>query len=155
MLSQKTIDIVKATVPALKERGVEITQVFYKNMLEENPDIRAMFDPEKQKDGSQPKALAMTVLAAAQNIDNLEAILPAVKKIGSVHVNSYVKPEHYPIVGKNLLLAIKEVLGDAATEEVLNAWAEAYEVIAKIFVEVEKDIYIDQICRDNQIHQTL
>ena len=45
--------------------------------------------------------------------------------------------------------------GDAATEEVLNAWAEAYEVIAKIFVEVEKDIYIDQICRDNQIHQTL
>ncbi|MFQ8988425.1 MAG: globin domain-containing protein, partial [Intestinibacter sp.] len=82
-------------------------------------------------------------------------ILPAVKKIGSVHVNSYVKPEHYPIVGKNLLLAIKEVLGDAATEEVLNAWAEAYEVIAKIFVEVEKDIYIDQICRDNQIHQTL
>ena len=33
MLSQKTIDIVKATVPALKERGVEITQVFYKNML--------------------------------------------------------------------------------------------------------------------------
>ena len=55
MLSQKTIDIVKATVPALKERGVEITQVFYKNMLGENPDIRAMFDPEKQKDGSQPK----------------------------------------------------------------------------------------------------
>ena len=69
--------------------------------------------------------------------------------------DSYVKPEHYPIVGKNLLLAIKEVLGDAATEEVLNAWAEAYEVIAKVFIEVEKDIYIDQICRDNQIHQTL
>ena len=50
---------------------------------------------------------------------------------------------------------IKEVLKDAATEEVLNAWAEAYEVIAKVFIEVEKDIYIDQICRDNQIHQTL
>ena len=155
MLSQKTIDIVKATVPALKERGVEITQVFYKNMLGENPDIRAMFDPEKQKDGSQPKALAMTVLAAAQNIDNLEVLLPAVKKIGNIHVNSNVKPEHYPIVGKNLLLAIKEVLGDAATEDVLNAWAEAYEVIAKVFIDVEKDMYIDQVCRDNQIHQKM
>ena len=114
-----------------------------------------MFNMDKQESGEQPKALAMTVLAAAQNIDNLEAILPAVKKIGNVHVNSNVKPEHYPIVGKNLLLAIKEVLGDAATEEVLNAWAEAYEVIAKVFIEVEKDMYIDQVCRDNQIHQRM
>ncbi len=58
-------------------------------------------------------------------------------------------------VGKNLLLAIKEVLGDAATEDVLNAWAEAYEVIAKVFIDVEKDMYIDQVCRDNQIHQKM
>ena len=144
MLNQKTIDIIKSTVPVLKEHGLEITKTFYKTMF-----------ANKQESGEQPKALAMTVLAAAQNIDNLEAILPAVKKIGSVHVNSYVKPEHYPIVGKNLLLAIKEVLGDAATEEVLNAWAEAYEVIAKVFIDVEKDMYIDQICRDNQIHQRM
>lgn len=142
MLNQKTIDIIKSTVPVLKEHGLEITKTFYKTMFANNPEVKEMFNMDKQESGEQPKALAMTVLAA-------------VKKIGSVHVNSYVKPEHYPIVGKNLLLAIKEVLGDAATEEVLNAWAEAYEVIAKIFVEVEKDIYIDQICRDNQIHQTL
>ena len=50
---------------------------------------------------------------------------------------------------------IKEVLGDAATEDVLNAWAEAYEVIAKVFIDVEKDMYIDQVCRDNQIHQKM
>ncbi len=64
------------------------------------------------------------------------------KKIGQVHVNTNVKPEHYPIVGQNLLIAIKEVLGDAATDEVLNAWSEAYGVIAKVFIDVEKDIYV-------------
>ena len=122
---------------------------------ENNPEIKAMFNMAKQESGEQPKALAMTILAAAQNIDNLEVLLPAVKKIGNIHVNSNVKPEHYPIVGKNLLLAIKEVLGDAATEDVLNAWAEAYEVIAKVFIDVEKDMYIDQVCRDNQIHQKM
>lgn len=141
MLSQKTIDIVKATVPVLKERGEDITKVFYKNMLGENPDIRAMFDPEKQKDGSQPKALAMTVLAAAQNIENLAVLAPAVQKIGKVHVDLNVKPEHYPIVGKYLLGAIKEVLGDMATDDIINAWAEAYGVIADIFIEVEADMY--------------
>lgn len=100
-----------------------------------------MFNMDNQKSGSQPKALAMTVLAAAQNIDNLEVLLPAVKKIGQVHVNTNVKPEHYPIVGKNLLLAIKEVLGDAATDEVLAAWGEAYGVISQVFIGVEKEIY--------------
>lgn len=141
MLNQKTIDIVKSTVPALKENGVEITKTFYKIMFENNPEVKEMFNMDKQESGAQPKALAMTVLAAAQNIDNLEVLLPAVKKIGQIHVNTNVKPEHYPIVGKNLLLAIKEVLGDAATDEVLQAWAEAYEVIAKVFIDVEKKIY--------------
>ena len=104
-------------------------------MFTNNPEVKEMFNMDRQESGEQPKALAMTILAAAQNIDNLEAILPA--------------------VGENLLLAIKEVLGEMKTEEVLNAWAEAYEVIAKVFIDVEKDIYIDKICRDNQIHQRM
>lgn len=141
MLSQKTIDIVKSTVPALKEHGMEITTTFYKTMFKNNPEVKEMFNMNKQESGAQPKALAMTVLAAAQNIDNLEVLLPAVKKIGQVHVNTNVKPEHYPIVGKNLLLAIKEVLGDAATDEVLEAWGEAYGVIAQVFIDTETEIY--------------
>ena len=113
MLSQKTIEIVKSTVPVLKEHGLEITKTFYKTMFTNNPEVKEMFNMDKQESGEQPKALAMTILA------------------------------------------IKEVLGDAATEDVLNAWAEAYEVIAKVFIDVEKDMYIDQVCRDNQIHQKM
>lgn len=146
MLNQNTIDIIKSTVPVLREHGVEITTTFYKRMFENNPEVKAMFNMAKQESGEQPKALAMAVLAAAQNIDNLEAILPAVQKMCKAHVNANVKPEHYPIVGENLLAAIKEVL---------NAWAEAYEVIAKVFIQIEKDMYIDQICIDNQIHQRM
>jgi nitric oxide dioxygenase len=155
MLSQNTIEIIKSTVPVLKEHGVEITTTFYKNMFANHEEIKGMFNMAKQESGEQPKALAMTILAAAQNIDNLEALLPAVKNIAGAHVNSKVKAEHYPIIGKNLLEAIKEVLGDAATEEVINAWGEAYEVIAKVFIDIEKEMYIDQICKDNQIHQRM
>lgn len=141
MLSSKTVEIIKSTVPALKEHGLEITTTFYKTMFENHPEVKEMFNMDKQESLAQPKALAMTVLAAAENIDRLEVLLPAIKKIGQVHVNSNVKPEHYPIVGKNLLIAIKEVLGDNATEEVIEAWSEAYDVIAKVFIDVETDIY--------------
>ena len=141
MLDQRTVEIIKSTVPALKEHGLEITKTFYKNMFENNPEVKPLFDMARQESGEQPKALAMTVLAAAQNIDNLESLLPAVKKIGEKHCDANIKPEHYPIVGSNLLGAIKEVFGDAATDEVLEAWGKAYEVIAQVFIDVEKGIY--------------
>lgn len=141
MLDQQTIEIVKGTVPALKTHGVEITKTFYKNMFEKNPEVVPLFDMNKQKNGEQPKALAMTVLAAAQNIDQLETLHSVVEKIGVRHCDCGVKPEHYPIVGKHLLHAIREVLGESATDEVLEAWGKAYEVIANIFIEVEKEIY--------------
>lgn len=141
MLDQKAIDIVKSTVPALQAHGVEITTVFYKNMFKNNPEVKPLFNMDRQASGEQPKALAMAILAAAQNIDNLEAILPVVKNIAARHCNALVKEEHYPIVGANLLAAIKEVLGHAATEEILEAWSKAYGVIAEIFIDIEKEVY--------------
>ncbi|MBW4840368.1 MAG: NO-inducible flavohemoprotein, partial [Paenibacillaceae bacterium] len=52
-----------------------------------------------------------------------------------------IQPEHYPIVGQNLLAAIKTVLGDAATDEILDAWGKAYGVIADVFISVEAEMY--------------
>ncbi len=79
--------------------------------------------------------------AAAANIDNLPPILPVVKQIAYKHRSLGVKPEQYPIVGENLLSAMKEVLGDAAAPEILGAWAEAYGVIADVFISVETEMY--------------
>lgn len=141
MLEEKNIDIIKSTVPLLKTKGVEITTVFYKTMFERNPEVKPLFDMNRQASGEQPKALALTILAAAQNIENLESILPVVKKIAEKHCNVGIMPEHYPIVGENLLLAIKTVLGDACTENMLTAWEEVYGIIANIFISVEKEIY--------------
>lgn len=141
MLDQKTIDIIKNTVPALKAHGIEITTVFYNTMFERNPEVKALFDMGRQASGEQPKALALTVLSAAQNIDNLANIMPAVKRIAEKHCDCNIKPEHYPIVGENLLLAIKKVLGNAATDEIIDAWGQAYGVIADVFINIEKEIY--------------
>ncbi|MCD7035231.1 NO-inducible flavohemoprotein [Metabacillus sp. GX 13764] len=141
MLSQQTIDIVKSTVPALEAHGKEITTKFYEKLFENHPELLNVFNHANQKKGRQQTALANTVLAAAKHIDELEVLLPAVKQIGSKHRSLAVKPEHYPIVGENLLAAIKDVLGDAATDEILNAWAEAYGEIANVFIGIEKEMY--------------
>ena len=141
MLTQKTIDIVKSTAPILEVHGVAITTTFYKNLFEAHPELLNIFNHANQAKGRQQTALANTVYAAAVHIDNLAAIIPAVKKIGQKHVSLGIKPEHYPIVGQHLLGAIKEVLGDAATDDIINAWAEAYGVIADAFIGIEEEMY--------------
>lgn len=141
MLEQKMIAIVKSTVPVLKTKGIEITTVFYKTLFERNPEVKPLFDMSRQASGEQPKALAMAILASAQNIDNLEVVLPVVKRIAEKHCDRGILPEHYPVVGENLLIAIKNVLGDSCTDEILLAWEQAYGILANIFIAKEKEIY--------------
>ncbi|TWT16112.1 NO-inducible flavohemoprotein [Planomicrobium sp. CPCC 101079] len=141
MLSEQTKAIIKSTVPVLEVHGTTITTTFYRNLFEAHPELLNIFNHANQAKGRQQAALANTVYAAALHIDHLEAILPAVVQIANKHVSLGIKAEHYPIVGEYLLKAIKEVLGDAATDDIINAWAEAYGVIADVFINVEKDMY--------------
>ena len=104
--------------------------------------IRELFNQSHHGDsGSQPKALAAAIIAYAHNIDQLAALAPAVERIAQKHVGLQILPEHYPYVAEALLGAIKDVLGDAATGEVLSAWGEAYWFLANILIGREKQLY--------------
>lgn len=141
MLDQQTIDIIKSTVPVLEVHGRDITRTFYQAMFRNHPELMNIFNHANQRQGKQSAALANAVYAAAAHIDRLEEILPVVVQIAHKHRALGVLPEHYPIVGENLLAAIKTVLGDAATDEIIGAWARAYGVIADAFIGVEQNMY--------------
>ena len=139
-LSPETIAIVKATAPALQQHGVAITTRMYERLFVD-PAIRALFDQAAQESGEQPKRLAGAILAFAKNVDNLGARTQAVERMATRHVETGVKPEHYPAVANALLPAIKDVLGDAVDDTVLTAWGEAYWMLADVLIGVERAKY--------------
>jgi hemoglobin-like flavoprotein len=139
-LSAETKAIVKATGPALQKHGVAITTRMYERLFVDE-GIKAMFDQAAQESGEQPKRLAGAILAYAQNIDKLEALDAPVARMVARHVETGVKAEHYPYVAGALLPAIKDVLGDAATDEVLAAWGEAYWFLADLLIAREAEAY--------------
>lgn len=144
MLSQKTIDIVKSTAPVLAEHGETLTRHFYERMFSYNPEVLPFFNSANQTGGTQQRALAGAICAYAENIDNLETLSRPVELIANKHVSLRIQPEHYPIVGENLLESIKEVLGDAASDDIINAWGEAYGFLADILIKREAQIYTEQ-----------
>jgi nitric oxide dioxygenase len=142
-LSEQTRSLVKATAPLLAARGEELTVCMYRRMFSENPELKAYFNQAHQATSKQPRSLAAAVHAVAAHIDQLAVLEPAVQRIAHRHASLDVRPEHYPIVGKHLLKAMQEVLGAAATPEVLSAWAETYMLLSSIFIGAEQTIYTD------------
>jgi nitric oxide dioxygenase/hemoglobin len=141
--SAQAMAIVKSTAPALQKHGLAITTAMYARLFQD-ADIAAMFDRAAQESGEQPQRLAGAILAYAKNIDRLENLGPAVQTMVARHVQTGVKPEHYPHVAQALLPAIREVLGaDVATDEVLAAWGEAYWMLADILIAAEAQVYED------------
>jgi nitric oxide dioxygenase len=142
MLTSQQRAIVKSTVPLLETGGEALTSHFYKIMLGEHSEVRPLFNQAHQASGDQPRALANGVLMYARHIDQLEALGLLVGKIINKHVALQVLPEHYPIVGSCLLRAIREVLGaEVATDEVIEAWAAAYQQLADLLIGAEEEIY--------------
>ena len=141
MATAQTIAIVKATVPVLEEHGTAITSVFYQNMFDHHPELLDIFNKTNQKLGRQQTALATTVLAAAKHLEHLAVLLPQVTEISHKHRALQILPEHYPIVGEHLIGAIKQVLGEAANDDIIDAWTEAYDEIADVFIQLEKSMY--------------
>jgi len=89
---------------------------------------------------NQAFTLARSILAYAENIDNLELIHTAVERIAHKHASLDIRPEQYPIVGECIIAAIQDVLKEAATPEIVNAWKEAFGYLAEIFINRENQL---------------
>ncbi|GAA1823123.1 NO-inducible flavohemoprotein [Planosporangium flavigriseum] len=140
-MSPATIRTVKATAPILRERGLEITRRLYE-ILFQNEEIKSLFNQaHHSQEGSQPRALAGAVHAFADNIDRLDEYVPMIERITQKHVGLNIRPEHYPYVGRALIGALIDVLGEAATEDVIAAWTQAYDFLAYTLMSREHELY--------------
>jgi len=137
MLSETTVATVKATAQPVADNAEAITSRMYEILFEMHPETLPLF---KDAPTDQHKKLAVAVAAYAANIDNLGVLTKAVEKMAQSHVRSGVRPEHYPLVGLSLLKAVRDVLGGAATDEVLEAWKEAYFFLADLLIAREKEL---------------
>jgi nitric oxide dioxygenase len=147
-LTEDQIRIIEATAPVVAAHSLDITRAFYPHMFAENPEVFEFFNRANQATGKQPRALADALVGYASNIRRLEALGSAVERMVHKHVALQVPPSGYAIVGKHLMWAIHEVLGEAVTQEVHDAWVAAYTQLADILINAEKKLYEAQATAD-------
>lgn len=107
-------------------------ELFYGRLFELEPSYRAMFKHDMTEQG---RKLMKTINIAVTALDDVEPLIPVLKKMGADHVGYGVKERDYNVVGAALIWTLEKGLGDAFTDEVKNAWGAVYEVLASVMKE--------------------
>ncbi|MFE3765771.1 globin domain-containing protein [Streptomyces sp. NPDC059104] len=147
MLSEKSTATVRATLPAVGAAIGEIAELFYEKLFAAHPAlIRDLFNRGNQNAGLQKQALAGSVAAFATHLLAHPDTRPDVmlNRIAHKHASLGVTREQYPVVHRHLFEAIAEVLGDAVTPEVAEAWDEVYWLMANALIAIEERLYAEQ-----------
>lgn len=158
MLSPKSTEVVRATLPAIGAAIGDITPVFYRRMFAAHPELeRDLFNRGNQAEGDQARALAGAIAAYATILVTESGRRPdeILARIAHRHASLGILPEQYPIVHEHLFAAIVEVLGEAVTPEVAAAWDEVYWSMANALIEMERRLYADAGVAPGQVWRRL
>ncbi|WBC15058.1 globin domain-containing protein [Micromonospora sp. WMMA1998] len=143
MLSESSTAVVTATLPAVRAHGEAITGRFYQRMFDAHPELLDLFNRGNQANGQQKAALAAAVAAYAGHLtgDAGAPWGPVLDRIAHKHASLGITATQYPVVGRHLLAAVGEVLGDAVTAPVAAAWDEVYWLLACELIAREARLY--------------
>ncbi|MGO3775593.1 globin domain-containing protein [Corynebacterium casei] len=143
-LSPEHEQIIIATLPAVGEQIETIAHTFYGKMFSAHPELlRDTFNRGNQKSGEQQKALAASIATFATMLvdENAPDPVDLLNRIAHKHVSLGITEDQYQVVHDNLLPAVAEVLGEAVTPEVAEAWSAVYWIMAEVLIEHEKVLY--------------
>lgn len=101
---------------------------FYERLFAIDTTTKSLFKGDMTE---QRMKLMQTIAVVVGSLDDLSAIVPAVESLGKRHVQYGVTVDHWNSVGAALLWALGDAFGEAFTDEVREAWAAAYGLIAQ------------------------
>jgi hemoglobin-like flavoprotein len=126
-MTPEQIALVQSSFKSVAPIASKAADLFYDRLFQIAPEVRSMFPPDLS---SQKVKLISMLATAVNNLHQLNAILPAVRELGSRHRGYGVTAEHYAPVGAALLWTLEQGLGPAFTTDVKMAWREAYATLA-------------------------
>jgi methyl-accepting chemotaxis protein len=128
-LSAHQIELVQSTFAIVETIADAAAELFYNRLFEHDPSVRPLFKGDITEQGQK---LMATLKVVVNGLTKLEAIVPAVQILGQRHREYGVEEHHYDTVGAALLWTLEQGLGEAFTDEVHDAWAATYTLIADV-----------------------
>lgn len=135
-MTPEQISLVQDSYSKIEPMADTAAELFYGKLFNIAPEVKPMFNSSITMQGKK----LMTMIGIAVNgLTELEKIIPAVQQLGKRHVAYGVKDEHFPIVGEALLWTLEQGLGDEWNDELKEAWATTYALLASTMIAAMKE----------------
>lgn len=158
MLSEQATPVVRATLPTVGAALDEITERFYTGLFAARPELlRDLFNRGNQANGDQRRALASSIAAFAGALLASPETRPDVmlSRIAHKHASLGVTSDQYKVVHEHLFAAIVDVLGEAVTPEVAQAWDEVYWLMANALISLEAGLYAEKRVAEGDVRRPM
>jgi nitric oxide dioxygenase len=136
-MNAQQIELVQESFKTVRTIADQAAETFYQRLFEIEPSYKAMFKHDMKKQGAM---LMSTLGLAVGSLNNLEAILPAVRSLGQRHAGYGVTAEQYQPVAEALLWTLEYYFGEAFTPELKEAWVAAYTTLAGVMIEASEAV---------------
>lgn len=127
MITPQQKQLVKDTWASVVPIANTAAELFYGRLFQLDPSLEPMFKGDMTEQGAK---LMKTIGIAVAALDDIEPLVDTLKKMGADHAGYGVKESDYDTVAAALLWTLEQGLDDAFTDEVKNAWAAVYTVLA-------------------------
>ncbi len=108
------------------------SKIFFDRLAEVEPRLGKQFCGESNVHSDK---LATVLQIAVISVRNLDSLVPMLRLLGSEYRSYGARPEYYEIFGDVLLWTLRQGLGAAYTEEIDEAWATLYGIIAEMMMQ--------------------
>ena len=131
-MTPRQIEIVKQSFAKIMPFKDQAAELFYCRLFELDPSLRLMF----RSDLTEQKQKLMVALAmVVTNLEKMDSLLPSIRTLGARHKTYGVRNRHYDVVGAALLWTLEIGMGASWTNELSEAWTNAYGRVAKAMIE--------------------
>jgi len=131
-MTPRQIEIVKLSFAKIMPFKDQAAELFYCRLFELDPSLRLMFRSDLTE---QKQKLMVAIAMVVTNLEKMDSLLPTVRELGRRHKTYGVRNRHYDVVGAALLWTLEIGMGSGWTNELAEAWKDAYGRVAKAMIE--------------------
>ena len=128
ILDADEVGMIDESLRLLGDHTDRVINYFYASMFVEAPHLRAMFPAAMD---SQRDRLFRALTGAVAHLGQIEHFEAFMGRLGRDHRKYGVRPEHYAVLGRALMAALRKHLEGFWVPELERAWEKAYAAMAE------------------------
>jgi nitric oxide dioxygenase len=130
-MTEESLQRISRNYDFLANRMPEVTHSFYRRLFSAHPELRPLF---RLDIAVQSQHLASALALIVRNLRLMDALEHPLMDLGAGHASVGTRPEHYPVVCRTMIEAMREASGGQWSAALEQDWVTLLQHISRIMM---------------------